>query len=94
MNSVLSNELETKATESGMPTPASDKERPSLHTLGKVQANFSQGGQFQHRVGRKVEEIRGGFRGTRRNWLSRTRFRSGAKRPSCRPPWRSVTRLR
>lgn len=48
MNSVLSNELETKAVDSGMPTPASDKERPSLHTLGKVQANFSQGGQFQH----------------------------------------------
>eukprot|EP00434_Breviolum_minutum_P003086 symbB.v1.2.002716.t1/scaffold148.1/size298184/5 len=37
MNSVLSNELETKATDSGMPTPASDKERPSLHTLGKAE---------------------------------------------------------
>lgn len=48
MNSVLSNELESKAIDSGMPVPVSDKERPSLHTLGKVQGNFGQGGQFQH----------------------------------------------
>lgn len=48
MNAVLSLELEEKAILSGMPAPSSDKERPSLHTLGKVQGNFSPGGHFQH----------------------------------------------
>ena len=48
MNAVLSLELEEKAILGGMPTPGSDRERPSLHTLGKVQGNFGSGGHFQH----------------------------------------------
>ena len=41
-------ELEDKAVESGMPVPASDRDRPSLHTLTKVQGVFGPGGSFQH----------------------------------------------
>ena len=41
-------ELEDRAIESGMPVPASDKERPSLHTLTRVQGAFGPGGSFQH----------------------------------------------
>ena len=33
-------ELEDKAVETGMPEATSDRERPSLHTLSKVQATF------------------------------------------------------
>ena len=31
-----------------MPVPASDRDRPSLHTLTKVQGVFGPGGSFQH----------------------------------------------
>ena len=45
---VLSQELEEKAVKDGMPRPLSDRERPALHTLTKVQSNFAQGGQYLH----------------------------------------------
>ena len=41
-------ELEDKGVDSGMPVPASDRDRPSLHTMTKVQAVFGPGGSFQH----------------------------------------------
>ena len=41
-------ELEDKAVETGMPEATSDRERPSLHTLTKVQATFMPNGTFQH----------------------------------------------
>ena len=41
-------ELEDKAVDSGLPVPASDRDRPSLHTLTKVQSVFGPGGSFQH----------------------------------------------
>ena len=41
-------ELEDKGIDLGMPAPTSDKERPSLHTLTKVQGTFGPGGSFQH----------------------------------------------
>ena len=44
----LSQEMEDAAINSGMPEPSSDKERPSLHTLSKVQNTFGPGGSFQH----------------------------------------------
>ena len=44
----LGQELEDKAINSGMPSPMSDRDRPSLHTLTKVQNNFGPGGNFQH----------------------------------------------
>ena len=43
-----SHEWETRATEEGMPIPLSDKERPSLHCLTKVQAAYSTGGTFEY----------------------------------------------
>ena len=48
MTTTLAQELEEKAIPLGMPKPLSDRERPSLHTLGKVQSNFSPGGQYLH----------------------------------------------
>ena len=45
---VLSQELEDKAVKAGLPRPLSDRERPALHTLTKVQSNFAQGGQYLH----------------------------------------------
>ena len=48
MTTTLAQELEEKAIPLGMPKPLSDRERPSLHTLGKVQSNFSPGGQHLH----------------------------------------------
>ena len=44
----LSQEMEDAAINSEMPEPSSDKERPSLHTLSKVQNTFGPGGSFQH----------------------------------------------
>ena len=41
-------ELEDKAVATGMPAPVSDRDRPSLHTLTRVQAAFGPGGTFQH----------------------------------------------
>ncbi len=41
-------ELEDKAVDTGLPVPASDRDRPSLHTLTKVQSVFGPGGNFQH----------------------------------------------
>ena len=41
-------ELEDKAVETGMPEATSDRERPSLHTLTKVQMTFMPSGTFQH----------------------------------------------
>ena len=43
-----SQELEDRAIDEGMPAPTSDKERPSLHTLTKVQGTFGPGGSYQH----------------------------------------------
>ena len=44
----LAQELEDRAIEAGMPPPVNDRERPSLHTLTKVQGTFGPGGSFQH----------------------------------------------
>ena len=44
----LSQEMEDRAVAAGMPDPHSDRERPSLHTLSKVQSTFGTGGSFQH----------------------------------------------
>lgn len=44
----MAQELEDKAVESGMPEPSSDRDRPSLHTLSKVQGTFGPGGTYQH----------------------------------------------
>ena len=44
----MSQELEDKAVNSGMPPPSSDRDRPSLFTLTKVQNNFCPGGAYQH----------------------------------------------
>eukprot|EP00435_Cladocopium_sp_Y103_P073683 s164_g44.t1 len=44
----MAQELEDKAIEAGMPPPVSDRERPSLHTLTRVQGTFGPGGSFQH----------------------------------------------
>ena len=41
-------ELEDKAVETNMPEARSDRERPSFHTLSKVQATFMPNGTFQH----------------------------------------------
>eukprot|EP00435_Cladocopium_sp_Y103_P061453 s489_g23.t1 len=41
-------ELEDKAVQQGMPEPKSDRERPSLHTLSKVQSVLGPSGTFQH----------------------------------------------
>ena len=41
-------EWETRAVEEGMPIPLSDRERPSLYCLGKVQAAYSTGGTYQY----------------------------------------------
>ena len=41
-------ELEDRGISTGMPVPSSDKERPSLHTLTRVQGTFGPGGSFQH----------------------------------------------
>ena len=46
MTTTLAQEMEERAIPLGMPKPLSDRERPSLHTLGKVQSNFSPGGQY------------------------------------------------
>ena len=48
MTTTLAQEMEERAIPLGMPKPLSDRERPSLHTLGKVQSNFSPGGQYLH----------------------------------------------
>ena len=44
----VSLELEETAVDRGLPPPGSDRERPSLHTLSRVQANFAPGGAFSH----------------------------------------------
>ena len=44
----LSQEMEDRAVASGMPEPHSDRDRPSLHTLSKVQSTFGTGGSYQH----------------------------------------------
>ena len=44
----MAQELEDKAIEQGMPAPGSDKERPSLHALSRVQSNFGPNGNFAH----------------------------------------------
>jgi hypothetical protein len=44
----LAQELEDRAIEAGMPPPINDRERPSLHTLTKVQGTFGPGGSYQH----------------------------------------------
>ena len=44
----MAQELEDKAIDQGMPAPGSDKERPSLHALGRVQSNFGPNGNFAH----------------------------------------------
>lgn len=44
----LAQELEDRAIEAGMPPPVNDRERPSLHTLTKVQGTFGPGGSYQH----------------------------------------------
>ena len=43
-----SQELEDKGVNSGMPEATSDRERPSLYTLSKVQAAYGPNGSFQH----------------------------------------------
>ena len=48
MTTTLAQEMEERAMTLRMPKPLSDRERPSLHTLGKVQSNFSPGGQYLH----------------------------------------------
>ena len=44
----MSQDLEDKVVNNGMAPPTSDRERPSLFTLTKVQNNFCPGGAFQH----------------------------------------------
>ncbi len=44
----VSQELEEAAVDKGLPPPGSDRERPCLHTLSRVQANFAPGGAFAH----------------------------------------------
>jgi len=42
-------ELEEEAVRAGgIPSPGSDRERPSLHTLGRLQANFGPNGAYMH----------------------------------------------
>lgn len=43
-----SQELEDKAVDSSMPEPASDRERPSLHTLSKMHTAVGPNGTYQH----------------------------------------------
>eukprot|EP00435_Cladocopium_sp_Y103_P059009 s40_g21.t1 len=40
-------ELEDRAVATGMPEPQSDRDRPALHTLARVQGAFGPGGTFQ-----------------------------------------------
>lgn len=45
----MGQELEDEAVKAGgLPPPGSDRERPSLHTLGRLQANFGPNGAFMH----------------------------------------------
>ena len=44
----MAQEMEDKGVATGMPAPTSDRDRPSLHTLSRVQAAFGPGGSFQH----------------------------------------------
>ena len=42
-------ELEEEAVRAGgIPSPGSDRERPSLHTLGRLQSNFGPNGAYMH----------------------------------------------
>ena len=45
---VVASEMEQRAVDEGMPPPASDRERPSLYSLGKTQAACSTGGSFEY----------------------------------------------
>ena len=44
----IASELEEKAVRGGMPIIRSDRERPALATLTKVNANFTEGGEFSY----------------------------------------------
>ena len=45
---VMATEMEQRAIDEGMPPPLSDRERPSLYSLGKTQAAYSTGGSFEY----------------------------------------------
>eukprot|EP00435_Cladocopium_sp_Y103_P034639 s1626_g9.t1 len=44
----MASEMEQRAIDESMPPPLSDRERPSLYSLGKTQAAYSTGGSFEY----------------------------------------------